>query len=396
MQQIYLDQAGTSFPKAPGTAEAVFRFMTECGCNTGRGSYAGAYSAEELVYDTRVLLCRLFRGGGPVPDPKNVIFTKNVTESLNVLLKGLLRPGDHVLVSSLEHNAVMRPLRQLERQGVRFTRVPCAADGSMDPADLEKRIEKSTKAVVMLHASNVCGTVLPAAEVGAVCRSRGIRFILDTAQTAGVLPVGMDDLGADALAFTGHKGLLGPQGTGGFLIRDDLAAELEPLISGGTGSVSHTEEVPDFLPDRFEAGTLNLPGVAGLRAALTWLLAQPEGSILARERELTARFLLRMEEAEQEGLLRVIGKRGAEGRTGVVSVVPLRMDPARLAFLLDERFGIAVRVGLHCAPAAHQALGTWPSGTVRFSFGAFNTETEIDFAAQVVTELCRAEENEWN
>ena len=396
MQQIYLDQAGTSFPKAPGTAEAVFRFMTECGCNTGRGSYAGAYSAEELVYDTRVLLCRLFRGGGPVPDPKNVIFTKNVTESLNVLLKGLLRPGDHVLVSSLEHNAVMRPLRQLEKQGIRFTRVPCAADGSMDPADLEKRIEKSTKAVVMLHASNVCGTVLPAAEVGAVCRSRGIRFILDTAQTAGVLPVGMDDLGADALAFTGHKGLLGPQGTGGFLIRDSLAAELEPLISGGTGSVSHTEEVPDFLPDRFEAGTLNLPGIAGLRAALTWLLAQPEGSILARERELTARFLLRMEEAEQEGLLRVIGKRGAEGRTGVVSVVPLRMDPARLAFLLDERFGIAVRVGLHCAPAAHQALGTWPSGTVRFSFGAFNTETEIDFAAQVVTELCRAEENEWN
>ena len=396
MQQIYLDQAGTSFPKAPGTAEAVFRFMTECGCNTGRGSYAGAYSAEELVYDTRVLLCRLFRGGGPVPDPKNVIFTKNVTESLNVLLKGLLRPGDHVLVSSLEHNAVMRPLRQLEKQGIRFTRVPCAADGSMDPADLEKQIEKSTKAVVMLHASNVCGTVLPAAEVGAVCRSRGIRFILDTAQTAGVLPVGMDDLGADALAFTGHKGLLGPQGTGGFLIRDSLAAELEPLISGGTGSVSHTEEVPDFLPDRFEAGTLNLPGIAGLRAALTWLLAQPEGSILARERELTARFLLRMEEAEQEGLLRVVGKRGAEGRTGVVSVVPLRMDPARLAFLLDERFGIAVRVGLHCAPAAHQALGTWPSGTVRFSFGAFNTETEIDFAAQVVTELCRAEENEWN
>ena len=396
MQQIYLDQAGTSFPKAPGTAEAVFRFMTECGCNTGRGSYAGAYSAEELVYDTRVLLCRLFRGGGPVPDPKNVIFTKNVTESLNVLLKGLLRPGDHVLVSSLEHNAVMRPLRQLEKQGIRFTRVPCAADGSMDPADLEKQIEKSTKAVVMLHASNVCGTVLPAAEVGAVCRSRGIRFILDTAQTAGVLPVGMDDLGADALAFTGHKGLLGPQGTGGFLIRDSLAAELEPLISGGTGSVSHTEEVPDFLPDRFEAGTLNLPGIAGLRAALTWLLAQPEGSILARERELTARFLLLMEEAEQEGLLRVIGKRGAEGRTGVVSVVPLRMDPARLAFLLDERFGIAVRVGLHCAPAAHQALGTWPSGTVRFSFGAFNTETEIDFAAQVVTELCRAEENEWN
>ena len=396
MQQIYLDQAGTSFPKAPGTAEAVFRFMTECGCNTGRGSYAGAYSAEELVYDTRVLLCRLFRGGGPVPDPKNVIFTKNVTESLNVLLKGLLRPGDHVLVSSLEHNAVMRPLRQLEKQGIRFTRVPCAADGSMDPADLEKQIEKSTKAVVMLHASNVCGTVLPAAEVGAVCRSRGIRFILDTAQTAGVLPVGMDDLGADALAFTGHKGLLGPQGTGGFLIREEMAAEMEPLITGGTGSISHTEEVPDFLPDRFEAGTPNLPGIAGLHAALTWLLAQPEGNVLTHELKLTERFLRCMEALEAEGLIRLIGKHTTEGRTGVVSLVPVHMDPAELAFRLDEQYGIATRVGLHCAPAAHKTLGTWPIGTVRFSFGAFNTEAEADEAAGAVAALCRPERKTWN
>ena len=178
MQKIYLDQASTSFPKAPGTAEAVFRYMTECGCNTGRGGYTGAYSAEELVYDTRVLLSRLFSGRSAETDPKRVILTKNVTESLNVLLKGLLRPGDHVLVSSMEHNAVMRPLGQLARQGVRFTRIPCAGDGSMDPADLEKLIEPATKAVVMLHASNVCGTVLPAAEAGAVCRARGIRFIL--------------------------------------------------------------------------------------------------------------------------------------------------------------------------------------------------------------------------
>ena len=395
MKQIYLDQASTSFPKAPGTAEAVFRYMTDCGCNIGRGSYAAAYSAEELVYDTRVQLCRLF-GAKAAPDPKNVVFTKNVTESLNVLLKGLLRPGDHVLVSSLEHNAVMRPLRQLEKQGIRFTRVPCAADGNMDPAEVENRIEPSTKAVVMLHASNVCGTVLPAEKVGAVCRKHGLWFILDAAQTAGVLPLDMEALNIDALAFTGHKGLLGPQGTGGFLVRNGLAAELEPLIAGGTGSVSHTEEIPDFLPDRFEAGTLNLPGIAGLHAALTWLLARPEGSVLAHELTLTERFLRHMEALENGGLLRVIGKHGTEGRIGVVSVVPLHLDPAELAFRLDERFGVAVRVGLHCAPAAHRALGTFPEGTVRFSFGVFNTEDEIDAAAQAVAEICRPERRLWN
>ena len=249
--------------------------------------------------------------------------------------------------------------------------------------------EPATKAVVLLHASNVCGTVLPAAQVGAFCRARGLRFILDTAQTAGVLPLDMEALGVDALAFTGHKGLLGPQGTGGFLIRPDLAAELEPLIVGGTGSISHTEDVPDFLPDRFEAGTLNLPGLAGLKAALSWLLSRPEGAVLAHELSLTGLFLREMERLEADGLLRLVGRRGTEGRVGVVSVVPLHRDPAELAFLLDERYGIAVRVGLHCAPAAHRALGTFPGGTVRFSFGAFNTEAEVSLAAAAVGELCR-------
>ena len=387
MQRVYLDQAATSFPKAPGTADAVYRYMTGCGCNVSRGSYAGAYSAEELVYDTRIQLCRLFGAEKAAVDPKNVIFTKNVTESLNILIKGLLSPGDHVLVSSMEHNAVMRPLVQLEKQGIRFTRVPCAEDGSMDPADVESRIEKVTKAVIMLHASNVCGTVLPAAEIGNVCRAHGIRFILDAAQTAGVLPIDMEKIGADAIAFTGHKGLLGPQGTGGFLIREDLAAELEPLITGGTGSISHTEEVPDFLPDRFEAGTLNLPGIAGLNASLNWLLSQTEGSILAHELMLTERFLRGMEEAEEAGLLRIVGKHGTEGRTGVVSIVPTQTDPAELAYKLDEEYGIATRVGLHCAPSAHRTLGTWPGGTVRFSFGVFNTEREIDEAVEAIKRM---------
>ena len=396
MQRIYLDQAATSFPKAPGTVDAVCRFIAECGCNISRGSYAGAYTAEELVYDTRALLCRLLGGRSMAADPKHAVFTKNVTESINILLKGFLRPGDHVLVSSMEHNAVMRPLRQLEKQGVRFTRIPCAPDGSINAGDVAKLIEPATTAVVMLHARHVCGTVLPAAQVGAVCRTRGIRFILDTAQTAGILPLDMDEMCVDALAFTGHKGLLGPQGTGGFLIRDDMAAEIEPLIAGGTGSISHTEEIPGFLPDRFEAGTLNLPGIAGLRASLTWLSEQPEGSILAHELKLTGLFLEEMKMLEEEGLLRIVGKHGSEGRVGVVSVIPLCLDPAELAFRLDERYGIATRVGLHCAPAAHRTLGTFPSGTVRFSFGAFNTESEIEIAAQAVKDLCRPEGKTWN
>ena len=390
MQKIYLDQASTSFPKAPGTAEAVTRFMTECGCNTGRGGYEGAYSAEELVYDTRELLLRLFGGAEPDISAKNVVFTKNITESLNVLIKGLLRPGDHVLVSSMEHNAVMRPLRQLEKQGIRFTRVPCASDGTLNPADAAAAMEPSTKAVIMLHASNVCGTVLPAAEIGALCRERGICFILDTAQTAGVLPVDMKQMNIDALAFTGHKGLLGPQGIGGFVIRDGLAEKLEPLITGGTGSISHTEEIPDFLPDRFEAGTLNLPGIAGLKASVSWLLAQEEGSVFAHEMKLTERFLRTMESLEAEGLIRIVGRRDTQRRVGVVSVVPLHTDPAELAFRLDEEFGIATRVGMHCAPSAHRTLGTWPTGTVRFSFGIFNTEAETDEAAAAVAAICRA------
>ena len=396
MQKIYLDQASTSFPKAPGTAEAVYRYMTDCGCNVGRGGYAGAYSAEEMVYDTRVLLCRMFGGSGGTIQPKNVLFTKNVTESLNILIKGLLRPGDHVLVSSMEHNAVMRPLVQMEKQGIRFTRVPCAEDGTMDPAEAEALIEAQTKAFIMLHASNVCGTVLPAAEIGALCRAHGICFILDTAQTAGVLPLDMEAMHIDALAFTGHKGLLGPQGTGGFLIRDELIGEMEPLIAGGTGSISHTEDIPDFLPDRFEAGTLNLPGIAGLHASVEWLLAQPEGSIFAHEKRLTEHFLSGLKPLEDGGMLRIVGKHDTEQRTSVVSVVPLHSDPAEVAFRLDEEYGIATRVGLHCAPSAHRTLRTFPTGTIRFSFGYANTESEADAAVTGLKALCCPERKTWN
>jgi cysteine desulfurase family protein len=380
MERIYLDNASTSFPKAPGTAEAMYDYVKSCGCNVSRGGYDEAYQAEELVLDTRQRLTRLFHG----PDCRNVVFTKNITESLNVLLKGLLHSGDHVLVSAMEHNAVMRPLTQLAARGIAFDRVPCGPDGSLRTEELAGLLRPETRAVVMLHASNVCGTLLPAAEVGAFCRDHGLLFVLDTAQTAGAFPIDMEAMHIDALAFTGHKGLLGPQGIGGFILRPELARRMEPLLSGGTGSVSHSEEVPAFMPDRFEAGTLNLPGIMGLHAALVWLEREGIHRIRQHELALTARFLEGLRDIPR---LRAVGRRGPEGRAAVVSVACEGIDPAFLADALGREYGVLTRVGLHCAPNAHRTLGTYPAGTVRFSFGPWNTEAHADAALAALREL---------
>lgn len=380
MERIYLDNASTSFPKAPGTAEAMYDYVKSCGCNVSRGGYDEAYQAEELVLDTRQRLTRLFHG----PDCRNVVFTKNITESLNVLLKGLLHSGDHVLVSAMEHNAVMRPLTQLAARGIAFDRVPCGPDGSLRTEELAGLLRPETRAVVMLHASNVCGTLLPTAEVGAFCRDHGLLFVLDTAQTAGAFPIDMEAMHIDALAFTGHKGLLGPQGIGGFILRPELARRMEPLLSGGTGSVSHSEEVPAFMPDRFEAGTLNLPGIMGLHAALVWLEREGIHRIRQHELALTARFLEGLRDIPR---LRAVGRRGPEGRAAVVSVACEGIDPAFLADALGREYGVLTRVGLHCAPNAHRTLGTYPAGTVRFSFGPWNTEAHADAALAALREL---------
>ena len=381
MERIYLDNASTSFPKAPGVAEAVYHYISDCGCNINRGGYDEAYQAEETVLHTRQLLTELFHG----PDCRNVVFTRNITESLNVLLKGFLKPGDHVLVSAMEHNAVMRPLTQLQAQGVTFDRIPCAPDGTLDTAAMEGLLRPDTRAVVMLHASNVCGTVLPAGEAGAFCHAHGLKFILDTAQTAGVLPIDMAAMHIDALAFTGHKGLLGPQGVGGFLLQPDMVPLVTPLIAGGTGSVSHEEQMPSFLPDKFEAGTLNLPGIMGLHAALCWLERETIDKVRSHELALTERFLIGAEEIPN---LRVIGRKGTEGRVGVVSVLPENVDPALMADALGQEYGIMVRVGLHCAPNAHKTLGTFPTGTIRFSFGHQNTTRQVDAALLALRKLC--------
>ena len=383
MERLYLDNAATTFPKPPAVAQAVYTYMTGSGANINRGCYSSAYDVEEQVLETRQLLCELFHG----PDCRNVIFTKNVTESLNVLLKGFLRPGDHALTSSMEHNAVMRPLVQLEKQGVSFTRVPCDGQGRLKLDALEGCLRPNTRLVVMTHASNVCGTVLPIAEVGAFCRTHGLRFIVDAAQTAGVLDLDMEAMHIDALAFTGHKGLLGPQGVGGFVLTDDLARQIEPLLSGGTGSLSHTEEVPGFLPDRFEPGTMNLPGILGLRQGLLFLRETGLEAVRAREGGLARQFRDGLRPLEGADLRVLSGEDGVE-RVGVVSVQTLKAGLSQAAFALDDTYGIQTRVGLHCAPAAHKTLGSFPTGSIRFSFGWYNTPGDVERALAALTEVC--------
>ena len=390
MQQIYLDNASTTFPKPQVVADAVYQYITHAGTNISRGTCAT--SSESLVYTTRELLCEFFGA----EDSKNVIFTKNVTESLNIIIKGLLRSGDHVLVSAMEHNAVMRPLQQIGTElttnnapadAITFSRIPCDAEGALRLDALPQLVRPNTKAIIMTHASNVCGTVQPLEQIGSFCQKHGLHFIVDSAQSAGILPLNMQQLHIDALAFTGHKGLLAPQGIGGLLLRENIIDEITPLIVGGTGSLSHTERIPRFLPDKFEAGTLNLPGIAGLQAALVWLKQQGLEKICTHELTLTQQLLDGLRRLEAQGLLRIVGKKDCNERLGVVSIATEKMDIAELAFILADKYAIATRVGLHCAPHAHKTLGTYPTGTLRFSFGWNNTTAEVSVALHALKEV---------
>lgn len=381
MRQIYFDNASTSFPKPDCVPESMCDFIRSGGANVNRGSYSSAYAAEERVFETRMLIGELFH----FSDCKNVIFTSNITTSLNMVLKGLLQPGDHVLVSAMEHNAVMRPLVQLTKSQVSFDRIPCSPDGSLHIDAIERLVRPTTRAILMTHASNVCGTLLPIAQIGDFCQKHNLIFIVDAAQTAGVFDIHMQHMHIDVLCFTGHKSLLGPQGIGGFLITDELAKLLTPLISGGTGSLSHLEDLPDFLPDKLEAGTLNLPGIIGLNAALQYLQKKGLDNIRTKELELTKLFLSELKNLSN---IRIIGKDTITDRSAVVSIQTTAMDNAKAAFLLDSEYGIMTRVGLHCAPNAHKTLGTYPTGTIRFSFGHYNTSEEIMYAVLALKKIC--------
>lgn len=379
-KRIYFDNGSTSWPKAPNVAEAIAGLLANGAFNINRGNYEGAYEVEGIVLDTRDQLAGMFGAN----DSRSVIFTPGITYSLNYFIKGFLKQGDHVLISGLEHNAVMRPLRQMEACGVAYDAVPTEEDGTVHPESVERAVKSNTKAVVMLHASNVCGTVLPIREIGEICRRRHLFFAVDTAQSAGTIPVDMRECGIDFLAFTGHKGLLGPQGIGGFLISEELDACMEPYIAGGTGSMSDSLDMPGSLPDKYESGTLNLPGIIGLHAALSYIGEKGIAAIHSRKMELTRCFLEQVSELKD---VRIVGKKGIEDRVAVVSLDFGKADNALVAFELEQRYKVMTRVGLHCAPAAHRTLHTYPQGTVRFTFGAKNTKEEIDLCVKGIREI---------
>lgn len=382
---LYLNNAATSWPKPKCVASAMADFLEGRGANLARGSASlRDLGTLDMVTTCRIKISALF--GGPDADPRNVTFAANVTEALNIVLKGFLKPGMRAATSSVEHNAVMRPLRRLESEGVSVAVMPCTAEGVLEPDTLARELEKGLDLVVLTHASNVCGTVQDLDLLAPLCEAAGVPLVLDTAQTAGVLPIDAARWNLAACCFTGHKGLLGPQGTGGILWREDFAKECRPLIEGGTGSFSHEEVQPSVLPDKFEAGTPNLPGLAGLLASLNWLEEKEVETVRRKEEVLGKRFLNGL--LEIQGIT-LYGKQTMEGRLSVFALNLENLDNGRAALELADRWGIETRPGLHCSPAAHKTLGSFPQGALRISPGFFNTDEEIDRCLEALRILSR-------
>lgn len=369
---IYLDNAATSWPKPPAVMAAMVDFLERAGGNPGRSGHRLSVAAGRIVYDTRESLAEFFG----VRDPLRVIFTLNATHALNLALRGLLRPGQRVVTGGMEHNAVMRPLRELEKHGVQVQVVPAEKDGTLRPSAFAAALEGGARLVVVNHASNVCGTIAPIEEIAALAHAAGALLLVDAAQTAGALPLNLPAMGIDLLAFTGHKGLHGPPGTGGLILNDSFdPAQLDPLVRGGTGSRSEHEIQPDDLPDRYESGTPNGVGIAGLGAGLAWVRDRSLEVLRAHEVQLSAR--LRAGLAEIPGVT-VYGPQDPELATAVVSFTLAGKRVSEVGYRLDEEYEIFCRVGLHCAPAAHRSLGTFPEGTVRLAPGPTTTPDEIE------------------
>ena len=379
---IYFDNAATSWPKPTAVPEAMSRFMLEVGANPGRSAHRLSIEAGRMVYETREAVARLFN----LSDPLRVVFGLNATEALNLALWGTLRPGDRVLTTSMEHNSVMRPLRALERErSVKVDIVRCSSGGFLDADDVEAALRADTKMIVLNHASNVVGSVLPVAEVGRIAREHALLLLVDAAQTAGAYPLDMEAMAIDLLAFTGHKALLGPQGTGGLCIGERVQeTEMRPLKQGGTGSRSESEQQPSFLPDMCESGTPNTVGLAGLGAGVQYVIDRGVEEIRAHEVHLTRGLIAGL--VEIPGVT-VYGGLDAEKQTATVSFNIDGLAPSEVGPMLDEEHGIMSRVGLDCAPAAHRTIGTFPVGTVRFSLSALSTTDEVDAAVEAVREI---------
>jgi len=369
-RSVYLDNAATTFPKPEVVYEAVDGFMRDVGGSAGRSGHRRSVEAGRMVYAARETVASLLG----IPDPLRLVFTRNATEALNLAIQGLLKPGDHVVTTSMEHNSVMRPLAAAGKRGVASTAVRCAPDGLLDPADLEKAITPSTRLIVLNHVSNVTGTVQPLEDVARIARAAGIPLLLDAAQSAGRIPIDVSASGIDLLAFTGHKELFGPQGVGGLYIGAGL--EPEPLCYGGTGSRSSELEQPGELPERYESGTLNAPGIVGLGAGVGFVRTVGVDQVRSHELGLLERLLGGL--AGIKGVT-VHGPAGLRDRAGIVAITFEDAQAPAVAADLDSRCGIAARAGLHCAPCAHQTIGTIETGALRVSLSYLNIEEEIDY-----------------
>ncbi|MGD9568239.1 MAG: aminotransferase class V-fold PLP-dependent enzyme [Sedimentibacter sp.] len=375
---IYLDNAATTYPKPKTVYQGVMRAMTEYGANPGRGSHAMAIEGARVIYETRELMAQLFN----IDDPMKVIFTFNATDGLNQGIKGVLNPGDHVITTTMEHNSVLRPIKELEKYGVENTIVQCGKDGMVNVEDIRAKIKSNTKLVVTTHVSNLTGTIMPIEEIGQMCKEKNILYLVDGSQSAGVLDIDMKKFNIHLLAVPGHKGLLGPQGTGALLINCD--AEIKQLKEGGTGSESSSMFQPNFYPDKLEAGTHNLPGIAGLNAGLKYILNRGTKSIYSHEKKLLDVFI---NELKKNAKIEIYGPKDIDNRCGVVPINILDVDSSEVAFKLDTEYNIAVRPGLHCAPLAHKTIGTEKIGAVRFGVGPFNNKSDIMAAVKALNEI---------
>jgi cysteine desulfurase family protein len=380
---VYMDNAATSWPKPPAVMEAMASYQENIGASAGRGGYRRAVEASRLIFDAREAVARLFG----VAESRRVIFTLNCTEGLNIALWGWLNEGDHVVTTSMEHNSVARPLNHLKRdRGVDVTYVPCSAEGLLDADDFARALTPRTRLAAVIHASNVCGAVNDVAAVGAACRERGVPFLVDAAQSAGSVPINIEEMNVDFLAFPGHKGLMGPLGTGALYVGPNV--EPRPLYEGGTGTHSELTFQPDYLPDLYEAGSHNALGLAGLKAACEFVAEVTPAALGAHKARLAERFAAAVDEIPG---VTYYGPRDFKRHAGVCSVQVEGMDPALVGHALDVEYGIMVRTGLHCSPLAHTTLGTVDAGTVRFSFGYYNDEDQVDYAARALAAVARVE-----
>lgn len=384
--QVYLDNTATSWPKPNTVVESISDYLTNFGGSPGRSGHSFALKAARIVYETRELLAGFFNAD----TSDRVIFTSNATNASNIAFKGILKKGDHVITSHMEHNSTIRPLRHLEREGIiEVTVIDCDQNGNIDLASLKNSFKPNTKLVSTIHGSNIIGIALPIEEIGALCKTKNVIYHVDAAQTAGFLPIDVQKNNIDILTFTGHKKLMGPSGTGGLILKSNI--EIDTLIHGGSGSKSESEIHPDFYPDKLEAGTPNTVGITGLKAGIEFILKQGQLNIINHSRQITNYFLDSLKDIEE---LKIHGPGKERNILPVISITSDLFPPDKLASILDKNYGIMTRSGLMCSPLGHKSVGTFPKGTLRFSSGFFTTKNEIDYTVNSLKQILKNKEYE--